>query len=181
MLIKNKVVPVENFKIYKYGFEAFFSTIIGVVLTLMIGIIFNKLLWTVFFYLTFSSLRSQCGGYHASTLIRCKITFGIIIISNILLSALTQNFSVFFAFFLEAISLIILIKYAPSMSLDKVADIGNVKKQKIISIVVFSFWTVLSIILYFIDSELFWVIIWSIFSAVTLMLYNCIRRKKHES
>lgn len=180
-LVKNDIIPIEDFRIYKYGFEAFFSTIIGVILTLAIGIIFNKLLWTVIFYLAFSSLRSQCGGYHASTLIKCKITFSIIIVLNILLSELTQNLNAFVAIPLVSVGLILLLKYAPSGSGDKVADIEDVKKQKIISIAVFSFWTLLSIILYFIASELFWVISWSMFSVVALMLYNCVRRDKHES
>lgn len=177
-LIKNDIIPIEDFRIYKYGFEALFSTIIGVILTIAIGIIFNKLLWTVIFYLAFSSLRSQCGGYHASTLIRCKISFCFTIILNVLLSGMTQDMNAFVAIPLLSVSLILLIKYSPSGSEDKVIDIEDVKKQKLVSIAVFVFWTFLSIILYFIASELIWVISWSIFSAVSLMLYNSVKEGK---
>lgn len=154
------------------------STIIGAILTLIIGIVFNKLLWTVIFYISFASLRSQCGGYHASTLIKCKIVFGTIVILNILLSGLTQNISAFFSIPLILVDFIVMIKYSPSENENKIMDNADIKKHKLIGIAVFCFWTLLSILFYFVVPELFWVINWSIFSVSALILYNCIRRIK---
>ena len=179
-LVKNNVIPAEDFNIYKYGFEALLSTALGALLTLFIGIVSGRLLWAAVFYISFTTLRSQCGGYHASTTIKCKIIFGGIVILNLLLSGLTWDLNALFAVPMILTDYIVIIKYAPAENENKLMDGDDIKRHKLLSIILLCFWTLISIILYFILPELFWVINWSILSASVLVLYNHIhiRRKR---
>ena len=65
--VQHKIISEDIADIYKYGVEITISSIIGFVLTLIIGFIFKSVMQTMIFYIVFVILRSLTGGYHASS------------------------------------------------------------------------------------------------------------------
>ncbi len=182
-LVQNKVIVIDDYNIYKYGFEALFSTLLGILTAFVIGLLTQRLLWVAVFFACFASLRSQCGGYHAKTVLRCKLSFGTAIFLNIFLTYLTRDMDMLFGLPLFVIGLGVIIALAPADREDKDMDQSEKRKHKILSLIIFALWTAAGVIMYFNAPEFFWVIGWAIFSASALLLFNYFytRRKKHEA
>lgn len=54
-----------------YGYELMMSNLFSISTMLLIGVMLNRVLLAVIFFLAFSAIRIYCGGYHASTYGRC--------------------------------------------------------------------------------------------------------------
>ena len=66
-----------DFDVYAYGFQILLSSISYALIFILISIVTNTLLESLFFFLGFYVVRSFCGGYHASTYLRCHILFAV--------------------------------------------------------------------------------------------------------
>lgn len=66
-LFYREVIDINKYDIYRYGFEMIISTIIGVILILMCGILTNSLCHAIVFYGLFVIIRMNTGGYHANS------------------------------------------------------------------------------------------------------------------
>lgn len=82
-LINNDLVTEDEREIYVYGFELFISSLINFIIVFFIGFIFNRLLQTLIFLITFCPLRQYSGGYHATNHFKCTVYFNLIYISVI--------------------------------------------------------------------------------------------------
>ena len=74
-LCKKKVVKQEELEVYQYGFEVIFSTIVGIMLTLIVGLLYHKIWLSLLYNAIFSLLRQKTGGYHANTYLTCNFCF----------------------------------------------------------------------------------------------------------
>lgn len=61
--------------VYAYGFQILLSSISYALIFILISIVTNTLLESLIFFVGFYIVRSFCGGYHASTYLRCHILF----------------------------------------------------------------------------------------------------------
>ena len=61
--------------IYQYGIEIMISSIIGVMLIILSGVIIKDMKSAIMFLISFMLLRSFCGGYHANNYLKCNIIF----------------------------------------------------------------------------------------------------------
>ena len=84
--VQHKIISEDIADIYKYGVEITISSIIGFVLTLIIGFIFKSVMQTMIFYIVFVILRSLTGGYHASSYWKCNLLFSMITVCVIFFS-----------------------------------------------------------------------------------------------
>ncbi len=73
ILISNEIIIEENRNLYTYGLQQGLLMILNVATTLGIGIVFNMVWESIVFLLTFVPLRSNAGGYHAKTQLRCYL------------------------------------------------------------------------------------------------------------
>ena len=62
---KEKIISEEQRDVYEYGLELCVSTLIGVIITVVIGLLFNRFFETLTFYIVFCFTRLFCGGFHA--------------------------------------------------------------------------------------------------------------------
>lgn len=69
---KEDSYPME---IYTYGIELILSSLIGTVLVIASGIIFNLFFESIIFSLALSGIRFFSGGYHAKTYLKCNIIY----------------------------------------------------------------------------------------------------------
>ncbi len=70
-LIHHQVISAEKQRIYIYGFEVIYSTIVGFCSILCLGIISHAILETLVFLFYFTMIRLFAGGYHAPTYGSC--------------------------------------------------------------------------------------------------------------
>ena len=72
--IKKGIWEEEKADVYEYGLDIIISSVSLTSLLLIMGVFLNKLLHTIVFILVFTLLRTQSGGYHATTRLGCAAT-----------------------------------------------------------------------------------------------------------
>lgn len=72
-LFHRKIITIDKYPVYQYGLEMIISTILGVVLVLLCGVLTGSFLHSIIFYVLFVTLRMFTGGYHADTHLMCKL------------------------------------------------------------------------------------------------------------
>lgn len=79
-LIENAIIDKSNTEIYKYGIQQCFVTIFNLLITFIIGAVFNMIPECILFMLFFIPLRKYAGGFHARTQKRCYVYSAVLII-----------------------------------------------------------------------------------------------------
>lgn len=82
-LLANEAIPKEDKEIYRYGIQQGMIALLNLGTTMVIGMVFGKLLESILFMVAYMPLRSFAGGYHARTAVRCYF-FSIVMISAVL-------------------------------------------------------------------------------------------------
>lgn len=83
--LENKeTIQSEDRELYRYGFEQGLTMLLNLVTTLVIGLLFGKLLEVCLFMAAYIPLRSYAGGYHAKTPFRCYL-LSIVILTAVML------------------------------------------------------------------------------------------------
>lgn len=83
--IKHNIIAEDEIETIEYGLKLYFLKISHVILMLIIGAIFKRILITLVFIINFSSIREIFGGAHAKSLISCYIISLCMCVSNIIL------------------------------------------------------------------------------------------------
>lgn len=91
-LVKERIITENYFEVYKYGIEITISSIIGFLLTLLIGIMLKNTICSIVFYITFVCLRMLTGGFHATSNLKCNSLFCLITIIVLALSDISTIF-----------------------------------------------------------------------------------------
>ena len=91
-LVKERIITENYFEVYKYGIEITISSIIGFLLTLLIGIMLKNTICSIVFYITFVCLRMLTGGFHATSYLKCNSLFCLITIIVLALSDISTIF-----------------------------------------------------------------------------------------
>ena len=135
-LVDKRTIKISEYNFYKYGFEIMISTLIGMIETLIIGVVLNSILLSVVFYIVFTSLRFFTGGYHADTYLNCKIIFGITCLMSTIISKYFYSiFKMPYIIIMGLIYLIIVILLCPCENKHKKLTEQIKRKNKIISII----------------------------------------------
>lgn len=82
-LLANEAIPREDKEIYRYGIQQGMIALLNLGTTMVIGVVFGKLLESILFMAAYIPLRSYAGGYHAKTAVRCYF-FSIVMMSAVL-------------------------------------------------------------------------------------------------
>jgi len=73
ILVSNEIIIEENSNLYSYGLQQGLLMILNIATILGIGMVLNMVWESIVFLLTFIPLRSNAGGYHAKTQLRCYL------------------------------------------------------------------------------------------------------------
>ncbi|EQF23604.1 accessory transciptional regulator B family protein [Clostridioides difficile CD160] len=85
VLICNNMIDNNESRVYSYGFEILMAFIVNITTMLLIGFLFGKFTYVLFFLMCYCPIRQFSGGYHADNYFRCLLTFVFIILSTILI------------------------------------------------------------------------------------------------
>jgi len=174
--IKNNIIGVDDRPIYKYGSEIILSTMLGVILILIIGVLTKNITESVMFLLCFVSIRVFSGGYHANTYLKCNLIFiGVFILILILKNIVPNNIKIYIAVSLLAISGFVVALFSPVENKNKPLGndekIKNQKKSIFLSII----WTVIAIILLIFNIKLYIIIPITMFAIAISMIVEKIK------
>ena len=81
-------LPQDERDVYVYGYEIIISSAITFVLLITTGLVFDRLIESIVFFVVFYSLRQRTGGYHADTYFKCNLIFELNVLLVMLLSCL---------------------------------------------------------------------------------------------
>ena len=127
-------IPLD---VYIYGFELLVSSVIETISLLLIGLLTGKLIDTIIFIISFSSIRVFSGGYHANSYLKCFIVtvayYLLVLFSAYIMLAFPNRTIILIAIITLFLSLILFILMSPVKSKGK--SILNYKKQKMLSII----------------------------------------------
>ena len=139
-------IPLD---VYIYGFELLVSSVIETISLLLIGLLTGKIIDTIIFIISFSSIRVFSGGYHANSYLKCFIVtvayYLLVLFSAYIMLAFPNRTIILIAIITLFLSLILFILMSPVKSKGK--SILNYKKQKILSIISLCINAILPIIL----------------------------------
>ena len=148
--VEHNIISKSVKDVYRYGIEITISSIIGFVITCLIGLLFRMLMQTMLFYVIFILLRSMTGGYHAKTYLKCNFIFSIITLWIVTFSKAAYEMQISFGIltllFLPSIAIFIWI--APVENVNKPIKAEKRVYWKSISIVTSVLLYLLSLLLY---------------------------------
>ena len=78
-LIKAGIISEEDTDVYTYGFFQSVMMILNIVTTLILGILFQLLIPCIILNLAYIPIRTNAGGHHASSPLKCYINSTVII------------------------------------------------------------------------------------------------------
>lgn len=120
-LQKNNTIDDEHYEICRYGLQQGLNIILNVVTTLAIGVVLGMLWQAILFTVFYIPLRSNAGGYHAKTAIRCYL-YSILLMISVLLAMEHLILSRFACIIMLFISCIIIFTFAPVEDSNKPLD-----------------------------------------------------------
>lgn len=125
-LQENNTINEEQYEICLYGLQQGFTIILNIVTTFIIGMIMKGLLYAVVFTILYIPLRSNAGGYHAKTAIRCYL-YSILLMIAVLLAIKHMAIPRFICIIIFAISISVICILAPIEDSNKPLDEIEVK------------------------------------------------------
>lgn len=149
-LVKERIITENYYEVYKYGIEITISSIIGFLLTLLIGIMLKNTICSIVFYITFVCLRMLTGGFHATSYLKCNSLFCLITIIVLALSDISTIFK------FPKIEMVLLVSFsigifwwlAPIENTNKSIENRKKASYKLLSIIVSICLFALSLFLY---------------------------------
>lgn len=179
LLYEKKIIESDEKEVYRYGYEIFISSVISFLIVASVGVLTNRILESAVFYVVFVLTRHYCGGYHASTYLKCNIIFTLIYLAVLLFSSiLTEFYSVFYLGIFSFVYLSAIFGLAPIDSENKRLDDVEKKRVYKISVVLGFILVTVSLALYFILTGLSIVISLTLFSVTMLMVIEKLKRKE---
>lgn len=178
--VEHNIISKSVKDVYRYGIEITISSIIGFVITCLIGLLFRMLMQTMLFYVIFILLRSMTGGYHAKTYLKCNFIFSIITLFIVTFSKAAYEMQISFGILtlLFLLSIAIFIWIAPVENVNKPIKAEKRVYWKSISIVASVLLYLLSLLLYKSQHTLeATVIVITIFSVSVLCMIPIIQKE----
>ena len=146
-LFKNNIIDGEKLDIYIYGFEIIISSSINITMAIILGILLSQLVECFIFLISFILLRKYCGGYHASTYLKCNIIFAINIVIVMLALKIGITADIYIHYILCLISIIVFWFFAPVENKYKPLNSDEKKKYRKLAIMIGSFFIFISSVL----------------------------------
>lgn len=134
--VKNNIIPEKDRELYEYGLTQGVVIIINILVTLLLGFLFNSVWQSIFFTLVYVPLRTYMGGYHAKTQTGCYI-ISICLIITVLSSIKLITLSWLSLIIFICISMFLVLKTAPIDNENKPLEQDEKVKYKRYSIIIY--------------------------------------------
>ncbi len=180
LLSANKIIDINEQEAYSYGLELFLFKFTLYAIILIISLLTNSFIISLIFTASYMLLRQYTGGYHCKSAEMCMIVSVLIYTLMLLLYNIEIYSYSFLLTTLNAASYLIVILKAPVESENNPLTENELKKYRILSVVISTVLIFLNIILFLFDfKDLFFSISYAL-TADAVLLLILPRRKKNE-
>lgn len=180
LLYAHAFLNQEKRATYVYGVELALSTLFSCCSILVISLFLGDVCIGILFLLSFISIRTFAGGFHAKTYFRCFVISNLIFVISFLFISILCNISISICFLLFLISGCIIVPFSPISSPHHPISSSSQKRNQMITRLIFFIEIGCSIVLY--------LIVWSpvvlssvavsFFAVALLMLFSLLSNKK---
>lgn len=135
-LINNREIDEDDYEVYRYGFEVLIAFIVNIVIVLSIGLLFNKIFYSIVFLMCYCPIRQFVGGYHANSYTKCLLIFISIFILTLTINIdINTGFNIYeiLIFITSTLSYIGIFMLAPLEHRNNPLTLADVKKYRKIS------------------------------------------------
>lgn len=150
-LCRKRIIDYNDIEIYKYGFETICSTLLGFIITIIIGTIFQMFFLSIIYYIMFVTIRQFTGGYHAKSYFKCNLTFSVVtmlVFSFTKIAVYTKMYMMLYHILFLVLSFMIVWYYIPVENENKPLDQEQKKKNRHIGIALTAAVSVVSCAIY---------------------------------
>lgn len=167
-------MPVEDeemLDVYKYGIEITLSSLLNLAMIIVCSLLLGDFAAGLIFMACFVLLRSYTGGYHAETYWRCNVVFVCTFILTYYAGRVLNliNTNIYAAAGIMLPGIFPIIKFAPVKNRHKILSESKRKKSKAVSLVLFVWFLILSLLMIAFDIWYGYLIL-STTSAVSVMI-----------
>lgn len=138
-LLYQKIINTQEKEIYVYGIQLVISSVINLLICIIISLLLDEFVNGILFFILFSSLRRFTGGIHCKTFIMCNMVFSgivtLVLLINRLFGTVFGEPALFVVTILFCLTCILL--FSPVYNKNKELTSIEIRKFKIISIVVY--------------------------------------------
>lgn len=178
-LLSKGIIKENEIDIYVYGYETLISGIIDFLLTLTLGIIFNRPYSSLIYFAMFVSVRMYTGGYHADSYLKCKIIF---VFSTIVVLGISYiEFALYVEIMIIVLFMITVFYLSPIENPNKPLSTFQKRKYRIIALLCSLFWSVAAIIAYFYIKYLSVTIVGTAFIIALMMIIGVYRKEEQDN
>lgn len=131
--VAKSIIPEEDYELYHYGWFVVLTDLCLFAFTLILGIIFDIVLSSIIFFVTFFFIRRFAGGYHVKTELHCLIiSFSVLLLSMIAIKFFFVNVAGKYLLIINLICVIALAFFSPADTPQKPLSLAERKKFKIL-------------------------------------------------
>lgn len=129
--VDKNIISKEDYELYHYGWFVVLSDLWLFAFTLILGVIFNIILSSVVFFVTFFLIRRFAGGYHAKTELHCQIiSLSFLFLSVVAIKYLFFNIGNSYLFIIDLICVVVLPLISPAGTPQKPLSLNERKQFK---------------------------------------------------
>lgn len=123
ILIERQIVKPEDKEIIIYGLNTGIELIFNIITTIILGLLFDLVIESLIFLLSFSYIRIYAGGYHCQKAISCYFfSTAIVILMLFILKITPIEYTLIISTIILLFSIPILIRFSPTETINKPLD-----------------------------------------------------------
>ena len=111
-LIQKGIIPADQKGLYYYGLHQGILSVSSIITTLIISILMGMFWHGIFYYIAYIPIRSNAGGFHAKTPLRCYLCSVILVVLALLIIKI-MDISIMCCLSLTIIAVLIIFILAP--------------------------------------------------------------------
>ena len=167
----NRIIDSDDVKVYAFGLEILFSTIINFAVALVIAVLTGEFLAFALFFASFITLRLNAGGFHAKTHIGCTsvLAFALLMYVAALkyMPATAKNISAAISLIISSLTILV---FAPVEHPNNPLSTKSRLKLRKKAILLLCIWSALCILLFFLRPDMsFYIASGVLLSAVSML------------
>lgn len=158
---------------YQYGVEITMSSILGLLLVIILGVVTSCIFECVVFLITFVPIRQLTGGYHADTYFKCNFTMCMICIILLFIHHISyDNITPLVTTVISLISVIVIYLTCPIENKNKPISTKRRNSLKYLGTAIASVYAIIGNTLFYFSCKLGLVVVYTLLIICTLILYS---------
>lgn len=127
----------DDFDVVSYGLFSFFSKLFYLIISVVFGFLFQRIIESILFYFSFLFIKKYAGGYHAATERKCLILSSFSVILSVLIINLCVSLSLMAKTIMmtSVVSGVIIVFFAPVSSEEKPLSAEEIKTYRKYSVI----------------------------------------------